>query len=156
MNTYIYSYTYIDIYIYIYSYIFIFIYIYIYMYIYVYIQVKGALAVLDCLFLHHLRNAGKKEKFRVHADGPLSSACRHAATIYVSSSYCLCVLVLLYMCPHATICVSSCFYICVLILLYVCPHTAICVSSYCYICVLILLYIYVQARWRMLTYADEC
>ena len=48
------------------------------MYIYVYIQVKGALAVLDCLFLHHLRNAKKKEKFRVHADGPLSSSCRHA------------------------------------------------------------------------------
>jgi hypothetical protein len=32
---------------------------------------------------------------------------------------------------------SSC-YICVLILLYMCPHTAIYVSSHCYICCLIL------------------
>ncbi len=33
--------------------------------------------------------------------------------------------------------VSACCYMCVLILLYTCPHTAIYVSSYCYICVLI-------------------
>jgi hypothetical protein len=33
------------------------------------------------------------------------------------------------------------YYICVLMLLYMCPHTTICVSSYYYICVLILLYI---------------
>jgi predicted ABC-type exoprotein transport system permease subunit len=37
--------------------------------------------------------------------------------------------------------VSSYWYICVLILLYMCPHTAIYASSYCYICVLILLYV---------------
>ncbi len=54
---------------------------------------------------------------------------------------CICVLMLLYMCPHATIYVSSYYYVCVLILLYMCPHTIMCVSSYCYICVLILLYV---------------
>ena len=49
------------------------------------------------------------------------------------------------MCPHATIYVSSCYYICVLILLYMCPHTTICVLILLYmcpqtsICVLILL-----------------
>jgi hypothetical protein len=32
-------------------------------------------------------------------------------------------------------------YICVLMLLYLCPHTAVYVSSYCYVCVLILLYV---------------
>jgi hypothetical protein len=42
---------------------------------------------------------------------------------------------------YASIYVSSSCYICVLILLYMCPHTAIYVSSYCYICVLILLYV---------------
>jgi L-asparagine transporter-like permease len=53
-----------------------------------------------------------------------------SSTIYVSSYYCmcililcLCVLVLLYMCPHTTVYVSSYFCICVLILLYLCPHT---------------------------------
>ncbi len=51
----------------------------------------------------------------------------------------ICVLVLLYMCPHTAIYVSACCYICVLILLYMCPHAAIYVSSYCYVCVLILL-----------------
>ncbi len=52
--------------------------------------------------------------------------------------YCyICVLILLYMCPHTAIYVSSYCYICVLILLYMCPHTAIYVSSYCYICVLV-------------------
>jgi hypothetical protein len=63
--------------------------------------------------------------------------CPHT-TIYVSSHYYICVLILLYMCPqyyymcpHTTICV--------LILLYMCPHTTINVSSYYYICVLILL-----------------
>jgi hypothetical protein len=57
------------------------------------------------------------------------------------SSYCyICVLILLYMCPHTTIYVSSYYFICVLILPYVCPHTAY-VSSYCYIYVLILLYV---------------
>jgi hypothetical protein len=49
------------------------------------------------------------------------------------SSYChICVLILLYLCPHAAIFV--------LILLYLCPHTAIYVSSNCYMCVLMLLY----------------
>jgi hypothetical protein len=36
-------------------------------------------------------------------------------------------------------CVTYC-YVCVLILLYMCPHTAIYVSSCCYRCVLMLLY----------------
>ena len=53
--------------------------------------------------------------------------------IYVSSYYYICVLILLYMCPHTTICV--------LILPYMCPHTTIYVSSYYYICVLILLHV---------------
>jgi hypothetical protein len=44
--------------------------------------------------------------------------CLHT-TIYVSSYYCVCVLILLYyMCPHTTIYVSSCYSIHVLILLY--------------------------------------
>ena len=43
------------------------------------IQMKGALSVLDCLFLHHLRHASASEKFRVHADGDLASASRSAA-----------------------------------------------------------------------------
>ena len=62
----------------------------------------------------------------------------------------ICVLILLYMCPHTDegaikalfsrgliepIYILSYCYVCVLI----CPHTAIYVSSYCYICVLILL-----------------
>ena len=41
--------------------------------------------------------------------------------------------------PHDQVASSYC-YVCVLILLFVCPHTAIYVSSYCYMCVLILLY----------------
>jgi hypothetical protein len=47
----------------------------------------------------------------------------------------------LYMFPHAAIYMSLCCYICVLILLYMCPHTTICVlmllyvSSLYYICV---------------------
>jgi hypothetical protein len=60
--------------------------------------------------------------------------------VHVSSYYYICVLILLYMCPHTTtMYVSSCYYVCVLILLYMCPHTTIYVSSYCCICVLILL-----------------
>jgi hypothetical protein len=54
---------------------------------------------------------------------------------------------LLYVCPH-TACRCMCAQdknvlssLCVLILLYMCPHTPICVLSYCYICVLILLYV---------------
>ncbi len=65
----------------------------------------------------------------------------------------VCVLILLYVCPHATIfvslygysrgchalpCAAGMPYICVLILLYMCPHTTIYVSSYYYVCVLIL------------------
>jgi hypothetical protein len=37
----------------------------------------------------------------------------------------MCVLVLLYVCPHATIYVSSFYYICVLILLGMCLHSTI-------------------------------
>jgi hypothetical protein len=51
---------------------------------------------------------------------------------------CLCVLILLYMCPHTTIHVPSYCYTCVLILPYMCLHTATHVPSYCYTCVLIL------------------
>ncbi len=82
---------------------------------------------------------------------------------YVSSYCSICVLILLYMCPHTTIYVSSwrrrtlttkitllrlklrvvpCMQVahtCVLILLYMCPHNTTYVSSYYYICVLILL-----------------
>jgi hypothetical protein len=66
----------------------------------------------------------------------------------VSSYYCICVLIILYMRPHTTIYVSSYYCICVLILLYMCPHTTMCVSfvlmllcmcPYTTICVLILL-----------------
>jgi hypothetical protein len=57
----------------------------------------------------------------------------------------MCVLILLYMCPHTAVYVSSYCCMCVLILLYVCPHTAVYtavyLSSYCYKCVLILLYV---------------
>ena len=61
--------------------------------------------------------------------------CTHT-TIYVSSYYHMCVLILLYTCPHTTIYhttiyISSYYPICVLILLYV--------SSYYCMCVLILL-----------------
>jgi hypothetical protein len=84
--------------------------------------------------------------------------------IYVSSYYYICVLILVYMCPHTCIYVSAshtCIYMCqelliyvsgatdtcVLILLYISPHTTIYVSgatdvsSYYYICLLILLYV---------------
>jgi hypothetical protein len=52
-----------------------------------------------------------------------------------------------YMCPHATICVLilqyvSSYYICVLMLLYMCPHITMCPHTT--ICVLILLYICVR------------
>ena len=51
--------------------------------------------------------------------------------LYVSSYYHICVLILIYVCPHTTIHVSSYYYTCVLILLYMCPHTTM--SSYYYI-----------------------
>ena len=68
-------------------------------------------------------------------------------SMYVSSYYHICVLVLIYVCPYTMyvssyyyVCVlillyvSSCYYICVLILLYMCPHTTKYVSSYVYSC----------------------
>ncbi len=58
--------------------------------------------------------------------------CPHT-TIYVSSCYYTCVLILLYMCPHATIYVSSYYNMC--------PHATTHVSSYSYICVVMLLYL---------------
>ncbi len=91
-------------------------------------------------------------------------------TIFVSSYYYICVLILLYMCPHATIFVSSYSYGCVLILLRMCPHTPTDVSSYSYGCVLILLRMCPHtgvsaseraarlgkyAQTSMLTYADK-
>ncbi len=79
--------------------------------------------------------------------------------IYVSSYYCICVLILLHMCPHTTVCVSDTILLirCLLALgicmCYMCPHTIpprswdIYVFSYYgisvlyyYICVCILLY----------------
>jgi hypothetical protein len=59
-------------------------------------------------------------------------------TIYMSA-YC-------YMCPHTNVCVSAYYYICVLILPYMCPHECIFFLRLLYvcpptiICVLILLY----------------
>jgi hypothetical protein len=53
----------------------------------------------------------------------------------------VCVLILLYSCPHTAVFVSSYCCICFLILLYMCSHPAIYVSSYCCTCVLILLYV---------------
>jgi hypothetical protein len=47
----------------------------------------------------------------------------------VSSCCYICVLILLYMCPHTATYVSSCCYMCVLMLLYMCSHTAMYVSS---------------------------
>jgi hypothetical protein len=43
----------------------------------------------------------------------------------------ICVLILLYMCPHTAIYVSSHCYICDPLLLYLCPHTAKYVSASC-------------------------
>jgi hypothetical protein len=70
-----------------------------------------------------------------------------AHCVKTCNCYYICVLILLYMCPHTADApvvhcgkTCNCYYICVLILLYMCPHTTIYVSSYCYICVLILLY----------------
>jgi hypothetical protein len=88
----------------------------------------------------------------------------------------ICVLIVVYMCPHTAISVSCYCYICAIylvrrrspiflcvrILLYVClmcPHSAMYVSSYCYTCVLILVYMWCadtgacSRRARMLTYA---
>ncbi len=66
--------------------------------------------------------------------------CPHTAT-FVSSCYYICVLILLCMFPRSTTYVSSYYYVCVLVLLYMCPHTTMYVSSFYYICVLILLYV---------------
>ncbi len=83
---------------------------------------------------------------------------QHLRFSIITSYYYICVLILLYVCPHPTIYVSSYYCTCppnttsVLILLYMCPHTkcphtTIYVSSYhyvslhYYICVLTLLYI---------------
>ncbi len=71
--------------------------------------------------------------------------CAHPATIYVSSYYYICVEAMqthTHTCDvrlYTTYVCSSCYYICVLILLYLCPHATIYVSSYYCICVLILL-----------------
>jgi len=66
-------------------------------------------------------------------------------SLLLPEGFYICVLILLYMCPHTTAYVSSYCYKCVLILLYMCPHTTIYVSSYYYICVLILLRILLHA-----------
>ena len=86
------------------------------------------------------------------------AACKQTCRRY------MCVLVLLYTCPHTAAYVSS-RYGCM------CLHTAIYVSAYCYICVLILLYMcpdtvaagkqagvltYEHVCSRMLTNAHVC
>ena len=64
-------------------------------------------------------------------------------TIYASSCYCMCVLILLYVSLSRMQVARNPRLespaICVLTLLYMCPHTAVHVSSYYYISVLILL-----------------
>ena len=126
---------------------------------------------LCCLASRWQKRKKKKEKIAL----PYIS---RALYCYISI---ICVLILLYMCPHATIAylapsycyistthVSSYYYICVLILLY---YTFVLillyvssyyytthVSSYYYTCVLIILHRW-QARrsmWRRLLYADVC
>jgi hypothetical protein len=83
--------------------------------------------------------------------GDASSCLRRGMWTRHAQAYCyICVLMLLYMCPHGmwTRHAQAYCYICVLmllyILLYMCPHatiyTAIYVSSCYYICVLMLLY----------------
>ncbi len=66
--------------------------------------------------------------------------CPHNS-MYVSSCYYICALILLYVCPHTTVFVPSYYCICVLVLLYMSPHSTVYVSSYYYICVFILLYV---------------
>jgi hypothetical protein len=53
--------------------------------------------------------------------------CPHT-TMYVSSYYYLCVLILLYMCPHTTMYVSSYYFTFPHTTLYMCPHTTMYVS----------------------------
>ena len=76
----------------------------------------------------------------------LRRMCPHTAAECVSSYCCVCVFILLYMCPHTAAYVSSYCCICVLILLHVCPHTATDellaadrARIACYVCVLMLL-----------------
>jgi hypothetical protein len=91
--------------------------------------------------------------------------------LYVSADCDMCVLILLYVCPHTAVCVlitlhvSSYCHTCVLILLYACSHTAICVlitlyvSADCDMCVLLDNLVHfdlMDVCWRMLTYADVC
>ncbi len=90
----------------------------------------------------------------------VSGALQVCPHMYVSSYYYICVLILLYMCPHtADVCWRLLTYEGVSGALQVCPHTTIYVSSYCYICVLILLCMCPHTAdvcWCMLTYADVC
>jgi hypothetical protein len=81
---------------------------------------------------HTRVDAGAKKLLDDCTDKMTEWAGRLLTAVYVSSYCYVCVLLLLYMCPHAAIYVSSYCYtaISVLILLYMCPHTAIHVSSY--------------------------
>ena len=82
---------------------------------------------------HHLIDDAYWHTFScTHIDTLLGTAPSAGAALYASSYYYICVLILLYMCPHTTIYVSSYYYISVLILLYVSAHYYIyvCVSSY--------------------------
>jgi hypothetical protein len=60
--------------------------------------------------------------------------------LYVSSYFYICALILLHMRPRTTMYVSSYYCICALILLCMCPRTTIYAPSYYYVCVLVLLY----------------
>jgi hypothetical protein len=93
--------------------------------------------VLILLYTSVYAAPGQYEDTHIYRSIPV-----YVCVLILSSYYYICVLILLYMCPHTAIYVSSYYYICVLILLYMCPHTAIYMSSYCYICVLILLYMW--------------
>ena len=83
--------------------------------------------------------------------------------VCVSAYSCICVRILLYMCPHTTMCphicvpayskekqsddekVSTLAYVCphttVCVRILMCPHTTICVSPSYYVCVRILVYV---------------
>ncbi len=87
-----------------------------------------------------------------------SYVCLRCAPIYVSSygssrrAYCLryapmCVLILLYVCPHTIVRMSSHYYI--RLFRGPCPHTTVHMSSCYYMCVLILLYIHMSSHYYL-------
>ena len=79
-------------------------------------QLPQAVGLLLCDAVPQVLAAAKKKNCLY-----IPTACEYV------SSYCCCAFVLMLL-----LCVFSYCYICVLILLFMCPHTAMCVSSYCY------------------------